>query len=164
MAEIKPSEISKILKQQLEGIKSSVELEEVGTVLQVGDGRIGLSRNRNVNKLEQDARDELQHDQDDGHPAQTPAQGELQCRLRHRCRTEVQEEVFENELLAVPFRSWVDGIAENRRPYAAEESGWVFGHVPSEQICFKRISGPWGVVDPRLHPARNQSTLFCWVC
>ena len=38
MAEIKPSEISKILKQQLEGIKSSVELEEVGTVLQVGDG------------------------------------------------------------------------------------------------------------------------------
>jgi F-type H+-transporting ATPase subunit alpha len=38
MAEIKPSEVSKILKQQLEGIKSGVELEEVGTVLQVGDG------------------------------------------------------------------------------------------------------------------------------
>jgi F-type H+/Na+-transporting ATPase subunit alpha len=38
MAEIKPSEVSKILKQQLEGIKTGVELEEVGTVLQVGDG------------------------------------------------------------------------------------------------------------------------------
>ena len=38
MAEIKPSEVSKILKQELEGIKTGVELEEVGIVLQVGDG------------------------------------------------------------------------------------------------------------------------------
>lgn len=38
MENIKPSEVSKILKQQLEGIKSAVEVEEVGTVLQDGDG------------------------------------------------------------------------------------------------------------------------------
>jgi F-type H+-transporting ATPase subunit alpha len=38
MANIKPAEVSKILKQQLEGIRTGVELEEVGTVLQVGDG------------------------------------------------------------------------------------------------------------------------------
>jgi F-type H+-transporting ATPase subunit alpha len=38
MANIKPAEVSKILKQQLEGIQTEVELEEVGTVLQVGDG------------------------------------------------------------------------------------------------------------------------------
>ena len=38
MATIKPSEVSKILKEQLEGIQSRVEMEEVGTVLQVGDG------------------------------------------------------------------------------------------------------------------------------
>lgn len=38
MANIKPSEVSEILKKQLEGITSDVELEEVGTVLQVGDG------------------------------------------------------------------------------------------------------------------------------
>lgn len=38
MANIKPAEVSKILKQQLEGFKSVAELEEVGTVLQVGDG------------------------------------------------------------------------------------------------------------------------------
>jgi F-type H+-transporting ATPase subunit alpha len=38
MSQIKPSEVSEILKQQLEGFKSNVELEEVGTVLQVGDG------------------------------------------------------------------------------------------------------------------------------
>ena len=38
MANIKPAEVSKILKQQLEGIQTGVELEEVGTVLQVGDG------------------------------------------------------------------------------------------------------------------------------
>ncbi len=38
MADIKPAEVSKILKQQLEGFKSEAELEEVGTVLQVGDG------------------------------------------------------------------------------------------------------------------------------
>lgn len=38
MANIKPAEVSKLLRQQLEGIQTGVELEEVGTVLQVGDG------------------------------------------------------------------------------------------------------------------------------
>lgn len=38
MADIKPAEVSAILKQQLEGFQSEAELEEVGTVLQVGDG------------------------------------------------------------------------------------------------------------------------------
>lgn len=47
MAEVKPAEVSAILRQQLSGFKSEAELEEVGTVLQVGDGiaRIyGLSK------------------------------------------------------------------------------------------------------------------------
>ena len=38
MAEIKPAEISAILKKQVEGFQSGATLEEVGTVLQVGDG------------------------------------------------------------------------------------------------------------------------------
>jgi len=38
MAAINPAEVSKILKQQLEGIRTGASLEEVGTVLQVGDG------------------------------------------------------------------------------------------------------------------------------
>jgi len=38
MAEIKPAEVSAILRQQLAGFKSETELEEVGTVLQIGDG------------------------------------------------------------------------------------------------------------------------------
>ena len=38
MANIKPAEVSKILKQQLEGIQTGAELEEVGTVLEVCDG------------------------------------------------------------------------------------------------------------------------------
>jgi F-type H+-transporting ATPase subunit alpha len=38
MTAIKPSEVSKILKQQLREISTRVEIEEVGTVLQVGDG------------------------------------------------------------------------------------------------------------------------------
>jgi F-type H+-transporting ATPase subunit alpha len=38
MAEIKPAEVSEVLKKQLQGFKTEVELEEVGTVLQVGDG------------------------------------------------------------------------------------------------------------------------------
>ncbi len=38
MADIKPSEVSSVLKRQLEGFKSESELEEVGTVLTVGDG------------------------------------------------------------------------------------------------------------------------------
>ena len=35
MAEIKPAEVSAILRQQLSGFKSEAELEEVGTVLQL---------------------------------------------------------------------------------------------------------------------------------
>lgn len=38
MAEIKPAEISAILRQQLAGFSLESELEETGTVLQVGDG------------------------------------------------------------------------------------------------------------------------------
>ena len=38
MADINPAEISGILREQLSGYKSESELEEVGTVLQVGDG------------------------------------------------------------------------------------------------------------------------------
>lgn len=38
MAEIKPAEISAILKKQLSDFQSGATLEEVGTVLQVGDG------------------------------------------------------------------------------------------------------------------------------
>lgn len=38
MAEIKPAEISAILRKQVEGFESGATLEEVGTVLNVGDG------------------------------------------------------------------------------------------------------------------------------
>ncbi len=38
MAEVKPAEVSAILREQLSGFKSEAELEEVGTVLEVGDG------------------------------------------------------------------------------------------------------------------------------
>jgi F-type H+-transporting ATPase subunit alpha len=38
MAEIKPAEISAILKKQVEGFESGATLEEVGSVLNVGDG------------------------------------------------------------------------------------------------------------------------------
>jgi len=52
MAEIKPSEVSKVLKQQLEGISTSIELEEVGTVLQIGDGIARIYGLRNVQSNE----------------------------------------------------------------------------------------------------------------
>lgn len=38
MAQVNPAEVSAILRQQLAGYKSETELEEVGTILQVGDG------------------------------------------------------------------------------------------------------------------------------
>ncbi len=38
MVDVRPEEISEILKQQISGFSSSSELEEYGTVLQVGDG------------------------------------------------------------------------------------------------------------------------------
>ncbi|MEG1748408.1 MAG: F0F1 ATP synthase subunit alpha, partial [Tannerellaceae bacterium] len=36
--QIKVSEVSALLRQQLEGINTGIQLEEVGTVLQVSDG------------------------------------------------------------------------------------------------------------------------------
>ena len=38
MAQVKPAQVSAILRQQLAGFKSESDLQEVGTVLQVGDG------------------------------------------------------------------------------------------------------------------------------
>jgi F-type H+-transporting ATPase subunit alpha len=38
MAEVKPAEVSAILREQLSGLKTEAELQEVGTVLQIGDG------------------------------------------------------------------------------------------------------------------------------
>lgn len=38
MAAIRPDEVSNIIKEQLAGVNSDAQLEEVGTVLQVGDG------------------------------------------------------------------------------------------------------------------------------
>ena len=38
MANIKPAEVTAILREQLSGAKTNAELEEVGSVLQVGDG------------------------------------------------------------------------------------------------------------------------------
>ncbi|MDO9340250.1 MAG: F0F1 ATP synthase subunit alpha [Bacteroidales bacterium] len=52
MANIKPAEVSKILRQQLEGIQTGVELEEVGTVLQVGDGVVRIYGLSNVQSNE----------------------------------------------------------------------------------------------------------------
>ncbi|MEJ5267644.1 MAG: F0F1 ATP synthase subunit alpha [Bacteroidales bacterium] len=51
--DLKPSEVSKIIKQQLEGLTSKTNLEEVGIVLQVGDGiaRIHGLENVQANEL-----------------------------------------------------------------------------------------------------------------
>jgi F-type H+-transporting ATPase subunit alpha len=38
MSALKPSEVSKVLKQQLQGVDIRAQLDEIGTVLQVGDG------------------------------------------------------------------------------------------------------------------------------
>ncbi len=38
MVDVRPDEVSSILRQQLAGFKSEAELEEVGAVLQIGDG------------------------------------------------------------------------------------------------------------------------------
>ena len=38
MAEVNPAEVSAILKRQLSGFESKASLDEVGTVLTVGDG------------------------------------------------------------------------------------------------------------------------------
>ena len=38
MAEVRPDEVSAILREQLSNFKTEAELEEIGTVLQVGDG------------------------------------------------------------------------------------------------------------------------------
>ena len=55
MVEIKPDEISAILRQQLSNFNAGASLEEVGTVLQVGDGiaRVyGLNNDRSGELVE----------------------------------------------------------------------------------------------------------------
>jgi len=57
MEQIRPSEVSGIIKKEIEGFQSATELEEVGTVLQVGDGiaRVyGLSNVRSNELVEFD--------------------------------------------------------------------------------------------------------------
>lgn len=49
MVDVKPDEISAILKQQLSGFSSATQLEEYGTVLQVGDG---IARVYGLNKAQ----------------------------------------------------------------------------------------------------------------
>jgi F-type H+-transporting ATPase subunit alpha len=58
MAAIRPDEVSNIIKEQLSGVKTAAQLEEVGTVLQVGDGiaRIyGLTQVRSGELIEFDS-------------------------------------------------------------------------------------------------------------
>ncbi|MEQ8243445.1 F0F1 ATP synthase subunit alpha [Fulvivirga sp.] len=55
MADVRPDEVSAILREQLSGAKTEAELEEIGTVLEVGDGvaRIyGLSKAQSGELLE----------------------------------------------------------------------------------------------------------------
>ena len=52
MSDLKPGEVSEIIKQQLEDFESRVAHEEVGTVLQVGDGIVRLYGLSNVKSNE----------------------------------------------------------------------------------------------------------------
>ncbi|MBE0675438.1 MAG: F0F1 ATP synthase subunit alpha [Bacteroidales bacterium] len=52
MTSIKPAEVSRILKEQLQGIDTGTSLEEVGTVIQVGDGIARLYGLTNVQSNE----------------------------------------------------------------------------------------------------------------
>ncbi len=53
MENIRPAEVSEILKKQIEGFTSNTDLEEVGTVIQVGDGiaRVYGLQNAKANEL-----------------------------------------------------------------------------------------------------------------
>ena len=48
MAEVKPAEVSAILREQLAGVSTEASMEEIGTVLQVGDGIVRLYGMSNV--------------------------------------------------------------------------------------------------------------------
>ncbi len=49
MAHLKPAEVSAILREQLAGLKTEAEIEEVGTILEVGDG---IARAYGLNKVQ----------------------------------------------------------------------------------------------------------------
>ena len=48
---IKVSEVSDILRKQLEGINTHVQLDEIGTVLQVSDGVVRIYGLRNPKRM-----------------------------------------------------------------------------------------------------------------
>ncbi len=52
MSEINPAEVSEVLKRQLEGLKTEAELEEIGIVLQIGDGIARIHGLNNVQSNE----------------------------------------------------------------------------------------------------------------
>ncbi len=58
MSDIKPSEVSEILKMELAGIKNKMQFEEVGTVLTVGDG---VARIYGLNKVQSNELVEFQN-------------------------------------------------------------------------------------------------------
>src|SRR5688572_24952380 len=49
MVEIRPDEVSAIIREQISNFRSETELEEVGTVLQIGDG---IARVYGLNKVQ----------------------------------------------------------------------------------------------------------------
>jgi len=49
MADLNPAEVSAILREQLAGVKTEAEIEEIGTILEVGDG---ISRVYGLNKAQ----------------------------------------------------------------------------------------------------------------
>ena len=49
MADLNPAEVSAILREQLAGVKTEAEIEEIGTILEVGDG---ISRVYGLNKVQ----------------------------------------------------------------------------------------------------------------
>ena len=49
MADLKPAEVSAILREQLAGLKTEAQIEEIGTVLEVGDG---IARAYGLNKAQ----------------------------------------------------------------------------------------------------------------
>ncbi len=58
MSDIKPSEVSEILKMELAGIKNKMQFEEVGTVLTIGDG---VARIYGLNKVQSNELIEFQN-------------------------------------------------------------------------------------------------------
>jgi F-type H+-transporting ATPase subunit alpha len=166
MAEIKPDEVSAILRQQLSGYEKEIDIYDVGTVVQIGDG---------VAKIEGLARAKLNEMLDFGHGVTGLALNLEETEVGaiilgdYTQINEGDEVRATGKLLQVPVGKGLLGRVVNMLGQPIAESNALliptasYGHVGGVRGAYRFITGtattpmagsvPWGAAFPKARTA-----------